>query len=76
MAFKFGDLIGPPAQPKPSTWVERETCNVQGKMMFPSKADATKWVKRINTVHRTPMTPYRCPYCDHWHLGHGKGKVF
>ena len=47
-----------------------------GKKRYPSKAVAKRWARRVPTA--VPgvgvLRPYRCGWCDGWHLGHDRPK--
>jgi hypothetical protein len=45
-----------------------------GKTPYDTKRAAAAHVRRM-PGHRTLMHPYRCDFCDCWHLGHRRGAV-
>lgn len=36
-----------------------------GKVTFPSKAKANKWIRHLPFPHS--LDTYTCPHCGHWH---------
>jgi len=45
-------------------------CPNGGKRGFKTKAKAASFARHNNTSSQTEgrQRPYRCPYCDNWHL--------
>jgi hypothetical protein len=77
MSFTLGDIIGAvqPAKqkPKPAARAMAGTCP-SGKTIYASKADAQAITRHMNHENLgDPMRPYRCAWCQHWHLGHRRG---
>ena len=53
--------------------IENECGN---KLRYASKAEAKRAEKIIRTVSGgSRQHAYRCPYCDRWHTGHGRGRA-
>jgi hypothetical protein len=46
----------------------------EGKDKFASKPDAERVANRRRKKRSGAMRAraYRCPYCDHWHIGHDR----
>lgn len=52
-------------------WSDRTLeASCQGKEAFSSPSLAEKVARRMNKKGKgeAPMTPYRCPHCNHWHI--------
>jgi hypothetical protein len=45
-----------------------------GKSPYASKRAARDHLRRMRGL-RTPMRPFRCSFCDCYHLGHRRGAV-
>lgn len=43
------------------------------KRQFPDPATAAKVAHRMSKAKHTRITPFRCPYCNHWHVGRNLG---
>jgi hypothetical protein len=74
--WKLGDVFPKAQQPKPAPAPEprRQVECPSGKTPFYSKQEARMARRKIldlGTV--TDMRPYRCSYCQLWHLGHKRG---
>lgn len=41
-----------------------------GKLGWPRKQAAKRFLRRSRGLHRTRLMPYRCDECGYWHLGH------
>ena len=46
-----------------------------GKVGYRRKADARAEVSRINRELHHTMHPFRCGYCEQYHLGHSRGRA-
>lgn len=63
MGFKLAELlIEPPVIPL-------DRC-VTGKTVYRTKADGQAAAIRINRHALDPMRPFRCGWCERYHLGH------
>lgn len=40
-----------------------------GKHPYPKKSIAQQVGNRTNKRNNTRLNPYKCPHCNHWHLG-------
>jgi len=67
MGFRMLDIVG--QRPEVATY----RCP-SGKTVFPSKQAARQAVRGMHG-HRTRMEPFRCGFCDKYHLGHRRGAV-
>ena len=70
MSFTLRQILS--AQPDaPRVTIECPT----GKHAFASKRDAADRARQINHTQHTNMAPFRCGYCDRYHLGHKRGAI-
>ena len=44
----------------------------QPKTRFPTQAEANRSSLRLRLEEGADLNPYRCRYCDGWHLGNRK----
>jgi hypothetical protein len=53
---------------------QRRSC--LGKRPYLSEAEAARTARDIKKRGKmaafTGLEPYKCRWCDHWHLGHGR----
>lgn len=69
MAFTLRDILGA----KADAVAPHVQCPT-GKVVYLSKADAERALRGLNRK-QTPMRRFRCPFCNHHHLGHRRGVV-
>jgi len=65
MGFKLGEIL----RVRPALLERRDRC-VTGKTVFYTKTAALAALHRIHTADRTAMRPFRCAFCERFHLGH------
>lgn len=41
-----------------------------GKRRHRTRAAATTAVRSLRSLGARRLTPYRCPHCPYWHVGH------
>jgi hypothetical protein len=68
-------LHSPPAPIEERTEEPRLECPT-GKRAYPTKREARRALKAINTRQRTNMTPFRCGFCERYHFGHARGAIY
>ena len=73
MSFKLGDFVGNELN---KLALPRLRC-ATGKTCFDSKAIALASTRGMDTKkgRRTSMKPFRCAFCEKWHVGHRRGAV-
>jgi hypothetical protein len=49
-------------------------CDITNKLIYLSKADARKAIKRIKKESNLDNRSYQCPFCDGYHLTSQKKK--
>lgn len=72
MSFKLGHFVGDELKKLALPELRCKT----GKTCFNSKAEATSSLSAMRRRGRpASMTPFRCTWCEKWHLGHRRGRV-
>jgi hypothetical protein len=51
---------------------DRERTMCHAKARYESRWEAKQAVLRIRKHHQDDVHAYRCPYCDFYHVGHGR----
>lgn len=53
------------------------TCDTTGKIIHANRRDALAAIRSLARANRgnPDYCAYRCPFGDHWHVGHSKNKL-
>lgn len=77
MGFSIGEIVGRESPRKPETPPEPRSLGLCscGKQMYGRKSakGLVRWMNKRNWGN--PMGSYRCPLCDHYHIGHSRGGI-